>query len=586
MVSTTTSSQSPTSVAFVLGLLAFSGFLIPQANANVFRGGRISDMASQGSPSPELESALLKEIEEVLGSEHRQATEKRLARIEAVLKPMYASLPKNEHGRLGHAAVRYAMHRLFVQRHGWFIRGLDPRGEAENTSTSPTIILEDRMPAYVQSLFEKRVGGHGFDLHELAVMGATLENLVHKEAMDRLEHTYKALDFSLQDPVSVEESHDIIDTFMIAYILGTNFTSMEPKGVTQLHAQIKESYPTWPHTQKFLREVQEFTSPAKREELSYEHVASIVEEVGERYGRWQDNECQDLKKDLVLAEDKQKGGRVRMSDFYGMAVKQGKWQFGESVDYLRMLGALDETDPSNPSVIIPNYISSPTNCLAASSYYSVCCLDECEDILGHIEEQIGAEDAAPAEILAIVAKLPSATTAGNRKLSPMVIKHLEEAAAYHGGRIPLHGRLFAQWLHVAYPRECIYPHASGNVIRSGRTQFANMTGKDAGASVDDMMKYIDPAQRSASDSDASSQARFRSGKEEEEHHMWTLEEELFVVRPSTPAPSRRSSSLTTLVRGIVFVALIVSFSLVLKQNFGVAMSKKSLLPTYHNSKYL
>ena len=73
-------------------------------------------------------------------------------------------------------------------------------------------------------------------------------------------------------------------------------------------------------------------------------------------------------------------GRVRVADFYKKALNEGQWQFSESIDYLRQLGALDESDAANPRVIIPNYISGPSNCVASSSYYSVCCLDECEGI--------------------------------------------------------------------------------------------------------------------------------------------------------------------------------------------------------------
>merc|ERR1719409_1156545 len=31
-------------------------------------------------------------------------------------------------------------------------------------------------------------------------------------------------------------------------------------------------------------------------------------------------------------------------------------------------------------------------------------------------------------------------------------------AARNGGEVPLHGRMFAQWLHYAFPHECPYPH--------------------------------------------------------------------------------------------------------------------------------
>merc|ERR550525_1617555 len=36
-------------------------------------------------------------------------------------------------------------------------------------------------------------------------------------------------------------------------------------------------------------------------------------------------------------------------------------------------------------------------------------------------------------------------------------------AGRHHGHVPLHGRLFMQWLHHAYPRDCPYPHASGTI---------------------------------------------------------------------------------------------------------------------------
>merc|ERR1712023_91917 len=103
---------------------------------------------------------------------------------------------------------------------------------------------------------------------------------------------------------------------------------------------------------------------------------------------------------LMEIEDPGVGGagRVRISDFYGKALNDGKWQFSESIDYLRQLGALDESDASNPRVIIPNYISGPSNCVASSAYYSVCCLDECEAILSRLEELISA-DAAPAHTI-------------------------------------------------------------------------------------------------------------------------------------------------------------------------------------------
>jgi hypothetical protein len=234
------------------------------ADASVLRGNTAELTASNGA-SPEFEKTLLAEIEEVLGSEHRRATERRLTRIEEALRPTFRALPKNGQGRLGHAAVRYAMHRLFVQRHAWYVQGLDPKGEAWN-ETSPTVILEDGLPAYIQTLFEKRMGGSGFDLHDVAVMAATLENLVHKESMDRLAGIYWVVERSAHDPVTKEESYDLIDTYMASFILGVNMTRKTPSQVERLLKILPEYHIGWPQTQKFLREVQATVAPSQLDE--------------------------------------------------------------------------------------------------------------------------------------------------------------------------------------------------------------------------------------------------------------------------------------------------------------------------------
>merc|ERR1719301_286550 len=163
-------------------------------------------------------------------------------------------------------------------------------------------------------------------------------------------------------------------------------------------------------------------------------MENVIAEIGERYGRFQDTECRQFKDWLLEVEDPGIGGagRVRISDFYGRALNDGKWQFTESIDYLRQLGALDESDPSNLRVIIPNYISGPSNCVASSSYYSVCCLDKCESILGRLEQMIAAPEAPPSTITALIAMIPSATMPSNRTLSTWLKHRLNEVARYHG----------------------------------------------------------------------------------------------------------------------------------------------------------
>jgi len=97
---------------------------------------------------------------------------------------MYKALPKNDHGGLSASVARYALHRLFVQRHGWLVKGLD-RAQGSFNSSSPANILKDQVPAYIQVLLEKRLNGQGMGLHELAIFAATVEHLIHDEASRR-----------------------------------------------------------------------------------------------------------------------------------------------------------------------------------------------------------------------------------------------------------------------------------------------------------------------------------------------------------------------------------------------------------------
>merc|ERR1719235_410253 len=208
---------------------------------------------------------------------------------------------------------------------------------------------------------------------------------------------------------------------MSIYILGfleTDLKSLTAEMAQEMYENILEIYPTWPETQQLMREVYRSVAP-KRDYVYFNEIENVIAELGERYGRFQDIECRQFKDWLVALEDQSVGGagRVRLSDFYGAALNDNKWQFSESIDYLRQLGALDESDVANPRVIIPNYISGPSNCVASSAYYSVCCLDECEGILGRVEQLIAAPEASASTILSVVPMISSATMPSNRTLS-------------------------------------------------------------------------------------------------------------------------------------------------------------------------
>merc|ERR1719410_420254 len=223
-------------------------------------------------------------------------------------------------------------------------------------------------------------------------------------------------------------------------------------------------------------------------DFTMDNVVHDVQELNDRLFAFQDIECRAIKAGLV---DLQHGntGRVLLADYFAAGLR-GDFLFVEHMDYLRTAGALDENDPDHPSVIIANFLTSKINCLTESGFHSVCCLDECQALFSHLESAISAPMATPARIAELVTQLPSDTVDAPRNLSTSLLSRLEEIAEYHSGQVQLHGRLFAQWMHHAYPLECAYPHEAGTTNPMTQDEWMDSTGaEDITASQEEREHY-------------------------------------------------------------------------------------------------
>mmetsp|Transcript_50823 Transcript_50823/g.80543 ORF Transcript_50823/g.80543 Transcript_50823/m.80543 type:complete len:563 (-) Transcript_50823:160-1848(-) len=541
-----------TLASFLLVLLAWS---TTRCVAHDFlKGG--PKVLNERLSEDEIRTSIFEEVEGTFGA---GSISNRLEQLEKSLKPMYTALPKNGHGRLAHSTVRYALHRLFVMRHGWDIRGLGGKRGVENT-TSSAGVLKDKVPSYIQDLFEKRLGGKGLDLRDLAVFASAIEHLIHTEAVRKLGAAFNVHKFLPTESLTESSANDVLDTYMAAFILGENLTNATLKDARGFVKEIPDVFGHWSETKQFVSEIRKNTTRSSGKVgttepyLDFSVLAQVVEEVGEKFGTFQDIECQHLKKSLTNIEVPGTG-RVKLADFYKPAVANPDeaWQFSESVAYLRQLGALDESDPNSPSVMIANYLHSSNNCIASSGFYSVCCKDECEALFGHLEERIGAPEAKPAAIMELVKKLASPSVPAPRDLPETLVSRLEGIAAMHGGMIHVHGRLFAQWMHHAYPRECPYPHLSGTITQQSPQEWED-SGSDIFASNEEMRQFTDIAtQNVANDIDVN------------EAMIWTPEEELFVERPvwSPTDTNSRIAGMSPALRSMALLAAAASFSLVL-----------------------
>merc|ERR1719215_213130 len=302
----------------------------------------------------------------------------------------------------------------------------------------------------------------------------------------------------------------------------------------QLNQAMPKVFVAWADTQKFVDGVQKKVIKGETDGFDFASLARVVETVGEEYGTFQDLECRQMKQELAKMEYRGTG-RVRLSDFYRPAL-EGVWTFQESASYLRSSGALDETNPAQPSVLMVNYINSPGNCIASSGFYSVCCKNECEGLFGHLEENIGAPEANPATIAGLVVNLPSRSVIAPLQLSGKLLQRLDDIATTHMGTVPLHSRLFAQWMHHVYPRECPYPHISGATDSKLPEQWLEASGEDEKATKDEMKEHV---ARASWHVDVHGQGDLAV----EDLTPWSEEEELIVVRPRVGEESPRSSGL-------------------------------------------
>jgi len=517
--------------------------------------------------TPELEASILQEIEAVLGSSKHGLTEERLMRIEDMMRATFKSLPKNQHDRLSHVGARYTLHSYFVQRHAWFVRGISSLADNSSAAT-PSNLLQDKVEDYVQAAFEQRMGAQGLDLKDMAVLAATYENLVHGELAQRLDATFHIMSMTGKESMTVETLDKVMDVYMMGYILNLNYTVLEPYKLELITGSIHKIYPTWPSTKEFLRSVRT-GSTLHRSYFSRSDAESLLEQVFDQYGRWQDRECQDLKSQLLALEDRSIGvngsGRVKITDFYGSALRDGNWQFSENSAYLAQNGALDTHGADR--VIIANYINSPSNCLASSKFYSVCCINECEDLMDHIEHRFAAPSATPVEIVMFIASLGSSTVAAGRALNDVLVQRLGDIAARNDGQVPLHGRLFAQWLHHAYPRECPYPHAKGTTRPQTVSDYMAQTKQSPVLTKDVMMSVVKAADVPGPAAEAS-----------EEVTQWTHHEEMYVgSHVSSPAPAQVKSGVWHSLRPVVYIAVMVATLAALLQRTatGVSPAKKS-----------
>jgi len=441
------------------------------------------------------------------------APHERISNVEAELVGMYTAVPKDASGRLGHAAVRYMLHRFFSQKHGWFIRGLEPGNASALQAVTPDnqklgapgyLGLQEWVSGYLQKFIEEMQGGRGINSRELAVLAVTLEDLIHKEANQRLETVFLALELPFDKPLNQEQVREAIELYTLIYIneisirsgreghfLLKNDAEIKARDIRPTYKAKAKKVPDWENVKQWTHAIQVEVAPVSIDKpMDFASLYRVTDEVGTRFGRYNEAMCGDLQSQILQIEST-KAGRVRLADFYKSGLT-GVFRFNEKIEYLRALGTMDESNTSEPYVILANYVASRPNCLRTSEFYVVCCGNECEGLLATVEKKLKKPMANPEEILELVASFSTKTVKGPRTLSDTLVQRLNRIADANHGQVPLHGRLFAQWMHHAFPRECPYPQPSGGVAPMTADKWMQATGhKSASKTNEEVQVFVE-----------------------------------------------------------------------------------------------
>jgi len=325
-----------------------------------------------------------------------------------------------------------------------------------------------------------------------------LEQLIFDETLELLEVAYAFNMHELSDLVSPNVLHDILDSYMLLFEQGSvaNLTDADK------HHRIKKrrlkQNTNWHDVRMYVQDTvnnieyaqKDIRNPWAPSIYSFEQVAQIAEHLIQGYGRVQDAECRGMTQALAQL-DPEETGRIPLHIFYSQP-HTADYQFKESAIYLQQVGAMDEGG-GVASVRIANYVQGPSNCMAHGSYFSVCCLVACDGLVRELEGGIRAPQVLPEELLLLVGNLSSPSIEAPRSLSPGLVSKVYTIADRHGGMVPLHGRLFAQWMHLAFPQECPFPHITANpeLMRPSHWHGSGIAAKDLRVTPDEKKRLTE-----------------------------------------------------------------------------------------------
>eukprot|EP00933_Yihiella_yeosuensis_P040077 TRINITY_DN3429_c0_g1_i5.p1 TRINITY_DN3429_c0_g1~~TRINITY_DN3429_c0_g1_i5.p1 ORF type:complete len:582 (-),score=97.49 TRINITY_DN3429_c0_g1_i5:196-1686(-) len=460
------------------------------------------------------------------------------------LTPSYASMAKNSQGAVDSTSAGYLVNRYLANEHGWQLKGLvTGRGF---DFMSPVGHMGARIPSNIKQLFETRVNSTGLQLDELGILIATLEDVVNDEMVARLRAVASARNINLQKKLMKHRAQELLHYFAASWVAGTHLGELTKERLELDLKVATETFHRWPRILTVIEESKTLQTGAV---ISASGLESDAKRMMKSIHDLALNTCSSMMNKLIA---KSTAGRLRLGDFYAASDLESGFEFGESAKWLRTIGSLDETDPEDPKVMVANYVQGPSNCMTSSDYYSVCCHNPCDIPLTVFEQAVNGSHATPVqleEILLKNAQIKEGFRINNFKFTRanLELDKLQKIADVNGGVVPLHGRLFHQYLHHLFPTYCTFPQppdvaAARTFDGSPPVLFASSEEKD---------KYIKVTNAATKSTESQQQSKISSNDKVKVDGHWNEEEHLFSPKVSKTGDRHDAGMHTIMLFGAV-----------------------------------